>query len=76
AYEGNLFTDSLVWLSEEPLNTIHVVEPGTSVGKVEAEDGNAKYYDMAGRRLPEGTTPKGLLIRQGDNRKNKKIIMK
>lgn len=76
AYEGNLFTDSLVWLSEEPLKTIHVVEPGTSVGKVEAEGGNAKYYDMGGRRLPEGITSKGLVIRQGDNRKNKKIIMK
>jgi hypothetical protein len=76
AYEGNLFTDSLVWLSEEPLKTIHVVEPGTSVGKVEAEGGNAKYYDMAGRRLPEGITSKGLVIRQGDNKENKKIIMK
>lgn len=74
AYDCNLFTDSLVWLSEEPLKTVYIVEPETPVCEPECEDKKMNHYDMNGIRMPEGLRPRGLVIQQGENGTRKIII--
>lgn len=63
AYDKNLFTDSLIWLTEEPLKTVEVVEPTTGIPSVNEADGKVEYIDLAGRRLAPEAPRRGIVIR-------------
>ncbi len=75
AYDKNLFTDSLIWLSEEPLKTIEVVEPTIGIPSVNEAEGGVEYIDLAGRRLAPDAPHRGIVIRKEKNT-NRKTIMK
>ena len=64
AYDQNLFNDSMLWVSEEPLQVVHVVPNGLSVETQRVETSH-RYYDLQGRMLP--SRPRGLYIE--DHRK-------
>lgn len=59
AYDQNLFNDSLLWMTEEPLQVVHVVNEGLSV-ELPHEESSHHLYDLQGRMLP--TKPRGIYI--------------
>ena len=64
AYDQNLFNDSMLWVSEEPLQVVHVVPKGSAVESPRVETSH-RFYDLQGRMLP--TRPHGIYIE--DHRK-------
>lgn len=75
AYDVDLFTDSLVWLSPAPLKTIRVVEPASGVALPGAEKGGAQYVDLSGRRVADPRRRHGIVV-QKTRDENRKVLMK
>ncbi|MBO4641326.1 MAG: C10 family peptidase [Bacteroidaceae bacterium] len=59
AYDQNLFNDSLRWVSEEPLQVVHVTKEGMSV-ELPHEELSHQIYDLQGRMLQ--SRPRGFYI--------------
>lgn len=72
AYEGTLLEDTLLWLTQEPLQQVEVVPAGSGVDIIEGQpEAKGQAYDLGGRPLPQGHRRKGIALerRSGDYRK-------
>lgn len=49
SYDQNLFNDSLVWFSQEPLKTVQVVEKTDAVASPRISSACDRWYDLQGR---------------------------
>ncbi len=74
AYDKNLFTDSLIWLTDEPLKTIEVVEPTIGIPTVNEAESGVEYVDLQGRRLPPDAPRREIVIRRAGAAKKLIII--
>lgn len=74
AHDRDLFTDSLVWFSQTPLQTVQVVEPETGITAVDGAGARERLFNAAGVPVPAGRKPRGLVIQQTAGGGRKTII--
>lgn len=74
AYDRDLFTDSLVWLSPQPLQAVHVLPavPSQVDGRQAADPSVTHRYGLDG--LPQATRQRGVSVERRNGRYRKIMI--
>ena len=74
-YEATLLTDTILWMTPEPVKEVEVVAGESTILPVTATDSSVQdaRYDLNGRRLPPHSHHKGVCLRRKDGLYKKTI---
>lgn len=74
-YEATLLTDTILWMTPEPVKEVEVVAGESTILPVTATGSSAQdaRYDLNGRRLPPHSHHKGVCLRRKDGLYKKTI---